>query len=142
MRRVGWGGVVLYEQVFTDAPDALKSFSPEFMARVQFTAAECARLGLSLEVNVADPDRTPAHTGDEVIDPAKIVDLTDRFTPDGKLEWDAPPGRWTIMRFGHTATGAVVKHGRPESKGLECDKMSVGRRDCSSRTTSEESSSR
>jgi hypothetical protein len=72
-----------------------------------------------------DPERTPAYTGDEVIDPAKIVDLTDRLSPDGKLDWDAPPGRWTILRFGHTATGASVKHGRPESKGLECDRMSV-----------------
>jgi len=76
-------------------------------------------------IDFADPDRTPAYTGNEVIDPAKIVDLTDRFSPEGKLDWDAPPGRWTIMRFGHTATGASVKHGRPESKGLECDRMSA-----------------
>ncbi len=76
-------------------------------------------------IDFADPDRTPAYAGNEVIDPAKIVDLTDRVGADGKLEWDAPPGRWTIMRFGHTATGASVKHGRPESKGLECDRMSM-----------------
>jgi hypothetical protein len=31
MKRVGWGGVVLYEQVLSDPPDALKSLSPEFM---------------------------------------------------------------------------------------------------------------
>jgi alpha-L-rhamnosidase len=76
-------------------------------------------------IDFADPDRTPAYAADEVIDPAKIVDLTDRLSPDGKLDWDAPPGRWTILRFGHTATGAIVKHGRPESKGFECDKMSA-----------------
>ncbi len=52
MKRVGLGGVVLYEQVFKDAPDAYKSLSPEFLARVRFAAAECARLGLSLELNV------------------------------------------------------------------------------------------
>lgn len=51
LQRVGFGGVVIYEQVFGDAPDALKSLSPEFMARVRFAAAECARLGLTLEVN-------------------------------------------------------------------------------------------
>jgi alpha-L-rhamnosidase/Polysaccharide lyase family 4, domain III/Polysaccharide lyase family 4, domain II len=76
-------------------------------------------------IDFPEPDRTPAYTANEVIDPAKIVDLTDRLSPEGKLDWDAPPGRWTILRFGHTATGAMVKHGRPESKGLECDKMSV-----------------
>ena len=51
LKRVGFGGVVIYEQVFADAPDALKSLSPEFMARVRFAAAECARLHLTLEVN-------------------------------------------------------------------------------------------
>ena len=76
-------------------------------------------------MSFADPDRTPAYAANELIDPAKIVDLTDRLSPEGKLNWDVPAGRWTILRFGHTATGAIVKHGRPESKGLECDKMSA-----------------
>ena len=51
LKRVGFGGVVLYEQVFGDGPDALKSLSPEWLARVRFAAAECARLGMTLEVN-------------------------------------------------------------------------------------------
>lgn len=76
-------------------------------------------------IDFADPDHTPAYAENEVIDPAKIVDLTDRLRPDGTLDWDVPTGRWTILRFGHTATGAAVKHGRPESKGLECDRMSA-----------------
>lgn len=76
-------------------------------------------------IDFADSDRTPAYAGNEVIDPAKIVDLTGQLNSEGKLDWDAPPGRWTILHFGHTATGAIVKHGRPESKGLECDKMST-----------------
>jgi hypothetical protein len=51
LQRVGFGGVVLYEQVFCNAPDALKSLSPERLARVRFAAAECHRLGLSFEIN-------------------------------------------------------------------------------------------
>jgi hypothetical protein len=51
LKRVGLGGVVIYEQVFADAPDALKSLSPEWLARVRFAAAECARLGMTLELN-------------------------------------------------------------------------------------------
>ncbi len=39
LRRVGFGGVVLYEQVFSDSPDALKSLSPEWLSRVRFAAA-------------------------------------------------------------------------------------------------------
>lgn len=76
-------------------------------------------------IDFPEPDRTPAYTGNEMVDPAKIVDLTERLDADGKLDWEAPPGRWTILRFGHTATGAPVKHGRPESQGLECDRMSA-----------------
>ena len=39
---------------FHRRPDALKSLSPEWLARVRFAAAECARLGLKLEVNASD----------------------------------------------------------------------------------------
>ena len=73
----------------------------------------------------SNPDRTPPYKGEEVIDPDKIVDLSGRLEADGRLTWDAPPGRWTILRFGHTPTGAGTKHGRPEGMGLECDKLSA-----------------
>ena len=63
--------------------------------------------------------------GEEVIDPEKIVDLTSHVDAGGRLEWDVPPGRWTILRFGHTPTGSGTKHGRPEGMGLECDKLSA-----------------
>jgi hypothetical protein len=53
---------------------------------------------------------------DEVIDPAKIVDLT------GKTTWNAPPGRWTLIRLGHTGTGATTHPST--TPGLECDKLS------------------
>ncbi len=75
-------------------------------------------------VDYADPDRTPAYSGGEVIDPSSVIDLTGRMDADGKLNWNVPPGQWTVMRFGHTPTGARTKHGRPEGMGLECDKLS------------------
>ncbi len=73
----------------------------------------------------SDPDRTPPYQGDEVIDPDKILDLTGHVDAGGRLTWDVPAGRWTILRFGHTPTGAGTKHGRPEGMGLECDKLSA-----------------
>ena len=54
LKRVGFGGVVIYEQVFTDRPGTLKSLSPEWLEKVRFAAAECARLGMTLEVNSGD----------------------------------------------------------------------------------------
>jgi hypothetical protein len=34
-----------------------------------------------------------------VIRPESIIDLTDKMQPDGSLEWNVPPGNWTVMRF-------------------------------------------
>ncbi len=78
--------------------------------------------------NVADfsyPDRTPAYSGDEIIDPTKMIDISKNVDANGKLTWAAPPGNWTILRLGHTPTGGHTKHGRPENLGLECDKLSA-----------------
>jgi hypothetical protein len=76
-------------------------------------------------VDFSDPDRTPDFSGDEIIDPDQVLDLTNKCDARGMLEWDAPPGRWTILRLGHTPTGARTKHGRPEGMGLECDKLNA-----------------
>lgn len=57
------------------------------------------------------------------VDPAKIIDLTNRFQ-NGNLSWDAPPGDWTILRFGHVNTGITNKPAPPEATGFECDKLS------------------
>jgi alpha-L-rhamnosidase len=66
-------------------------------------------------VDFSNPDRTHNFSGDEVIDPEKILDLSNKLGADGILNWDAPPGRWTILRLGHTPTGAKTKHGRSEN---------------------------
>ncbi len=54
----------------------------------------------------------------------KILDLSDRMAADGKLAWDAPPGKWTVIRFGHTTTGARNAPAPASGTGLECDKLS------------------
>lgn len=41
------------------------------------------------------------------------------------LCWNAPKGKWLIMRFAQVPTGGSIKHGRKNLLGLECDKMSV-----------------
>lgn len=53
-----------------------------------------------------------------------IIDLTSRMSADGTLKWRVPPGRWVIVRVGHTPTG-VTNHPAPkDGLGLECDKLS------------------
>ncbi|QDU88947.1 Glycosyl hydrolases family 2, sugar binding domain [Pirellulimonas nuda] len=55
-----------------------------------------------------------------------IVDLSDRLDATGRLSWPAPPGGWTVLRFGHVNTGAKNKPAPPEATGFECDKLSPG----------------
>jgi hypothetical protein len=58
-----------------------------------------------------------------IIQRKKLVDLSAKVTA-GKLTWDVPAGRWTILRIGYTPTGKD-NHPAPEAgRGLECDKLS------------------
>ncbi len=70
----------------------------------------------------------PAEFGDspanQKIDRRKIVDLTARLDKSGRLSWDAPPGKWMLLRLGHTPTGTVNAPSPEEGRGLECDKLS------------------
>ena len=69
------------------------------------------------------PAEYPGLPAGAAIDPARIVDLTDKLTADGRLAWDVPPGRWTILRFGRTTTGANTRPAPVPGLGLECDKL-------------------
>lgn len=37
----------------------------------------------------------------------KVIDLTAKVR-DGRLDWDVPTGKWTILRFGYTLTGIRI----------------------------------
>ena len=53
---------------------------------------------------------------------AQIVNLTAHLDQEGRFIWDAPPGRWTVLRIGHTSTGHT-NHVGGGGLGLECDKF-------------------
>lgn len=56
--------------------------------------------------------------------PAKqVLDLTDRLLPDGTLNWKAPAGQWTIMRFAARNNGAVTRPAPFPGLGFEADKF-------------------
>ena len=59
----------------------------------------------------------------QVIKAASIIDLSAVFK-DGRLTWDVPAGKWTVLRIGHTSTGAVNAPAPATGRGLECDKLS------------------
>ena len=60
---------------------------------------------------------------DAIINQKEIRNLTPWFKA-GRLTWDTPPGKWTIIRFGHGPTGATNHPAPKAGLGLECDKMS------------------
>ncbi|WP_442481928.1 glycosyl hydrolase [Aeoliella sp. SH292] len=64
--------------------------------------------------------------GEVVVDRSAIQDLTDKLGAHGQLEWDAPPGRWLILRFGYTPSGAHVSTSSDNWKGLAIDYLDAG----------------
>ena len=60
---------------------------------------------------------------DAAINRGRIANLSDQMDKDGRLTWDVPRGRWTLMRIGHTSTGANNSPAPVSGRGLECDKL-------------------
>jgi hypothetical protein len=54
----------------------------------------------------------------------QVVELSSKMDADGRLRWDVPEGKWTVLRIGHTSTGKTNHPAPKESLGLECDKLS------------------
>ncbi len=54
----------------------------------------------------------------------QILCLTAQMDSEGKLSWDVPGGKWTIVRFGYTPTGQQNHPSPISGRGLECDKLS------------------
>jgi hypothetical protein len=67
----------------------------------------------------------PVLAADKTIPRDRIVNLTASFGQDGRLSWDVPPGKWTVLRLGHTPTGANNAPSPLAGRGLECDKLST-----------------
>ncbi|MCW3807043.1 glycosyl hydrolase [Plebeiibacterium marinum] len=50
-----------------------------------------------------------------------IIDLTDKMDAEGNIYWEAPKGKWKIMRFGYTTMART--NGSGAGQGLEPDKF-------------------
>lgn len=71
-----------------------------------------------------ETDATPVYAEKDLIKSNQLVDLTNNVS-DGILSWEAPQGKWAILRFSYVLTGVKTKHGRKNLMGLECDKLST-----------------
>lgn len=60
-----------------------------------------------------------------IVDPGKVLDISNYMLADGTLNWQVPPGKWIIERTGMTSTLVRNVHAAPEGTGLETDKMSA-----------------
>ncbi|MBW6475093.1 MAG: hypothetical protein K0B14_18345, partial [Anaerolineaceae bacterium] len=54
-----------------------------------------------------------------------LIDLTDLMGNDGKLNWSAPEGNWTIIRFGFASNFQMTRPCPGASVGLECDRLNT-----------------
>ncbi len=70
-------------------------------------------------------DDVPAVPGEEDARAGQVVELSDRFSREGILDWDVPEGDWTVLRFGYTVTGAQVSTSSGDWQGLVIDYMST-----------------
>jgi hypothetical protein len=76
-----------------------------------------------VKIHIPLPAKYPALAPDEVIAAERIVDLSSKLDAHGRLAWDVPPGKWTVVRFGHTSTGHNTRPAPEPGLGLECDKL-------------------
>lgn len=61
--------------------------------------------------------------GNVFIKMADIVNLSDMMTPNGKLHWTAPDGKWIVLRIGHVNTGQRNGPAPAEATGWEVNKL-------------------
>ena len=77
-----------------------------------------------IKEKATEKDDGTADGAGDAIDLASIVDLTGKMDANGRLNWQALPGAWTVMRFGYTSNGERNRPAPESATGLEIDKFS------------------
>jgi len=95
--------------------------TPATDARIESYREKAA--DIPMDTSPAVPATWPSAPPEQIIPRGRLANLTSRMDETGKIDWNVPEGRWTILRLGHTTTGKD-NHPAPESgRGLECDKL-------------------
>ncbi|MEJ2648435.1 MAG: glycosyl hydrolase, partial [Sedimentisphaerales bacterium] len=120
------GGPSSSTSIFQSAPAPANSYSlAEFIVHTGARVArweEKAGFNFFYNYHVAPTPRVPAGSA---IQPGEVVDLTSKMEKDGTLNWDVPPGKWTILRIGYALTGSKNRAGTGAGLGLEVDKLNA-----------------
>ncbi len=58
------------------------------------------------------------------LNPGQVIDISDKLSADGLLNWEVPEGEWMVIRTGMAPTGVVNEPACPDATGYEVDKMS------------------
>ncbi|TWO34578.1 hypothetical protein E1J38_001610 [Seonamhaeicola sediminis] len=108
---------------FTFTFEGTHAIAPEFIRlsakpRLHNHEAKAAKVLRRLEKDVEID-----YAENTIIDGAYIVNLTDKLSADGRLIWDVPEGKWTIVRFGHINMRLTNKPAVPEATGWESSKL-------------------
>lgn len=104
-----------FEGVHTIAPEFIRLSSKPRLHNHEAKAAKVLRR-LKKERNIPYAENT-------IIKSNTIVNLTDKMQSDGHLTWNAPKGKWTVIRFGHTNMRLTNKPAVPEATGWESSKL-------------------
>lgn len=80
------------------------------------------QMGYSTESDVLSSQ--PDFPEDTVIPSSKVLDISEEVDAHGLLKWNAPKGKWIVLRIGCTTTGATNEPSPKSGMGLECDKLS------------------
>ncbi len=79
---------------------------------------------VTTQYNFAAPAQWPVLKPGQMVPANLVQDLSAHMDSAGRLQWSAPVGRWTVLRFGHTTTGAENGPAPAGGVGLEADKLS------------------
>ena len=85
--------------------------------RAPYTSVAGVKPFLPTSTNYSEPSAGTA------IPSNKIIDITSFLQEDGTVNWKAPKGKWTIVRFGSRNNGAVTRPAPMPGLGFEADKM-------------------
>lgn len=101
------------------------SFSPQPYLEYYFEKqlAKMHQTPLPLDDAYKWPDQPEPKNGDFVLSNENIINISDKLSEDGTLNWNAPGGDWTILRMGMSTTGVTNGPAAPNATGLEVDKI-------------------
>ncbi|AWI09469.1 glycosyl hydrolase [Ereboglobus luteus] len=93
-----------------DPPNAKPFRLPDWEKKIKLTSNAVARVPVDTDNSRAIPRE-------------RIINITSQADADGNCRATLPKGRWAVIRFGFTSTGAKNHPAVPEGHGLECDKL-------------------